>query len=165
MSINVDWGAVGVISTALSSCCSSCCAAFSIVLLVVSLWYVRREIREMRIATNASTYRAAVETLQDEEVRAARRLVFRELSAKPFDTWSEQEKLEAEKVCHSYDSVGQMVRYGLLPKEYIVDNWGGSLRRSWPLLSPLVHSYRTQSDFAEAWDDYEWLARQSMASK
>lgn len=154
MSANLDWGAVGAISGALS-----------IILLIVSLWYVRREIREMRIATYASTYQAAREMLQNEDVRAARRLVFKELSAKPFDTWSEQEKLEAEKVCHSYDCVAQMVRYGFLPKDYIVDNWGGSLRNSWPILAPLVHSYRAQSGFAESWDDYEWLATQPMASK
>ncbi|MFB0535208.1 MAG: hypothetical protein ACETWR_09515 [Anaerolineae bacterium] len=161
MNINVDWEAVGAISTGLGSCCG----VLSIVLLIVSLWYVRREIREMRIATYASTYQAAREILQKEDVRAARRLVFNELSAKPFDTWSEQERLEAEKVCQSYDSVGQMVRNGFLPKDYIVDNWGGSLRNSWPILSPLVHSYRAQSGFAKGWDDYEWLATQSMASE
>lgn len=152
--MNIDWTAVGAIFTALNSCC----APISIVLLVATLFYLGRQVREMRMATYATAYKAVVDILQNEDVRAARRYVFVNLANKPFETWSEKDKLEAEKVCHSYDAVGQMVRNGFLPKRYVVDSWGASLRQSWPLLSPLILASRQQYNSAEVWDDYEWLA-------
>jgi hypothetical protein len=54
-----------------------------------------------------------------------------------------------------------MVRYGFLPKEHIVDSWEASLRRSWPLVLPIILAYRQERNSAEIWDDFEWLAREA----
>jgi hypothetical protein len=155
--MNVDWTAIGTIFTAIGSCST----ALSFLILIVTVVFVQREIHEVRKATYANTYKAALDILQAEEVRTARRVVFRNLSNKQFDSWDDQEKCEAEKVCHSYDSVAQMVRYSILPKAWIISNWGDSTKRSWYILSPLVISYRTQRNSPELWDDYEWLAKES----
>jgi uncharacterized membrane protein YcjF (UPF0283 family) len=104
--MNVDWTAIGTIFTAIGSCST----ALSFLILIVTVVFVQREIHEVRKATYANTYKAALDILQAEEVRTARRVVFRNLSNKQFDSWDDQEKCEAEKVCHSYDSVAQMVR-------------------------------------------------------
>lgn len=42
----------------------------------------------------------------------------------------------------------------------IIDNWGPSLRRSWPILSPLVYEYRQMFEAEEYWDDFEWLVKE-----
>lgn len=115
----------------------------------------------MRNSTIATSYKAAVDILQAEDIRDARNYVFNQLSDLPFDDWESEDIKEAEKVCHSYDSVGIMVRHGILDKELIVDSWGSSLREYWPILSPLVSFYRLQRDSAEVWDDFEWLAKES----
>jgi len=154
---NINWIAISGIFTALGSCAT---ALYTIV-FIATLIYLKREIHEMRLATYASAYKAIVEILQTEEVLAAREYIFNKLIDKPFKSWSKKNKREAEKVCRSYDAVGQMVRHEFLPKEYIVDSWGNSLRRCWPILSPLVLSYREQWNSAEVWDDFEWLANEA----
>jgi len=115
----------------------------------------------MRLATYVGAYKSIVEILQTAEVLAAREYVFTKLNNRPFKLWNKKDKYEAEKVCRSYDSVGQMVRHGFIPKEYVIDSWGDSLRRSWPILSPLILAYREQRNSAEIWDDFGWLAKEA----
>jgi len=155
--MNIDWTAIGAIFTAIGSCSTS----ISIVILIATLFYLQREVHEARISTYAGAYKAIVEILQAEEIRDARRYLFENLEKKPFDAWSKEDKKEAEKICHTYDSVGQMVRYGFIPKHYVVDSWGASLRRSWAIILPLVFEYRQLTNSAEIWDDYEWLAKEA----
>ena len=121
-----------------------------------------RQVGEMRLATYSSAYKAAFEILQTEEIRAARRYVLTTLKQKAFNKWNKNDIAEAEKVCHTYDAVGQMVRSGMLPSKYIVDNWKTSLRESWSILSPLVTEYREKRKSPEEWDDYEYLAKKAM---
>ncbi len=155
--MNISWTAVNAVSTAIIACWTF----LSFIVLLLTLFFVRRELQEMRNATYATTYKAAVDILQPEDIRSARRFVFVELADKPFENWSKDDKREAEKVCHTYDTVGQMVRHGILPKKFIVDSWGASLRNSWRILSPLVISLRTQTNSTEVWDDFEWLAKEA----
>jgi hypothetical protein len=155
--MNIDWQAVSAIFTAIVACCT----ALSTLVLTVTLVFAHREIREIRHATYATSYKAAVDILQAEDIRSARRFVFTELENKPFENWSKDERRVAEKVCHTYDTVGQMVRHGMLPKKFIVDSWGPSLRRSLPILYPLIASLRTQLNADEVWDDFQWLAKEA----
>jgi hypothetical protein len=139
-------------------------ATLSDIAVVVSAIFVVRQLIEMRRTTQAQAYTLAVNHLQSEEVRQARRIVF-QLDGKPLESWSKKEKDAAEIVCHTYDAVGQMVRHRLLSKKIIVDSWGPSLRRSWPILWPLVQKYRQEFDAIETWDDYEWLANEANEAK
>ncbi len=151
------WTAVTAIFTALGTCSTIA----SVAILLATAFIVRSELHEMRKATYASMYKTARDILQAEDLRDARRFVFVNLENKPFESWTDDERREAEKVCHSYDAVGQLVRYDILPKRFIVDSWGDSLRRSWRILSPLVVSYRVQRNSMEIWDDFEWLATEA----
>ena len=155
--MNIDWTAIGVIFTAIGSCST----AISIVILIATLFYLQRELHQARISTYAGAYKDIVDILQAEEIRTSRRYVFENLEKKSFESWNDEDKREAEKVCHTYDSVGQMVRYGFLPKHYVVDSWGASLRRTWAITMPLVYEFRRQNNAAEIWDDYEWLAKEA----
>jgi hypothetical protein len=109
-------------------------------------------------AIYAQTYKAVVDILQDEDVREARRIVVSQLGGREKLIQTEQDRKAAERVCHTYDAVGQMVRHGMLPIEYIIDSWGDSLRRTWTILKPLVSEYRSEREAPETWDDYEYLA-------
>jgi hypothetical protein len=88
------------------------------------------QIKEMRRATYAAAFKAVYDMLQTDDVRNARRFVFVTLANKSFDSWTEEEKREAEKVCNSYDTAAIMVRNGMIPVQVVADNWGDSLRRS-----------------------------------
>lgn len=131
-------------------------ATLSNIAVVISVIFIIRQLRETRYTTHAQAYSAAVEILQEEKVRQARKVVF-SLKEKPLAKWTKNEIEAAENVCHTYDVVGQMTRHNLLPKEIIIDSWGPSLRKSWTILSQLVNKYRNDFSATEYWDDYEWL--------
>jgi hypothetical protein len=153
------WTAINTIIATIGSCST----AISIPVLIATLLYIQREVHLARISTYAGAYKAIVEIIQAEEIRAARRYLFEILEKKPFEAWNQEDRHAAEKVCHTYDSVGQMVRYGFIPKHYVVDSWGASLRRTWAITLPLVYEFRQQNNAAEIWDDYEWLAKEAKA--
>jgi hypothetical protein len=110
----------------------------------------------LRTTVYAQVYTTAFNLLQA-EARNARRLIF-SLRAKPLDEWTEIERHQAEIVCYTYDHVGTMVRYDMLPIDIIIDSWGASLRHSWEILQPLINKYRQEG--SELWDAYEYLVQQ-----
>jgi hypothetical protein len=124
--------------------------------VVISAFFIIKQLRETRYTTNAQAYSTAVKILQEEKIRQARKTVY-SLKGKPLDKWTPKEFEAAENVCQSYDVVGQMVRHHLLPKKIIIDSWGQSLRNSWEVLSELVYKFRSDFSALEYWDDYEWL--------
>lgn len=137
----------------------------SAIILLVTAIIMAFQIREMRRATYATTFKAIYDMLQAEDIRNARKIVLNKLADKPFESWTDEEKKVAEKVCSNYDAVGIIMRNGLIPVKFIADSWGYSLRRTWRILSPMVASYRMQRNSKEFWDDYEWLAEQAAKYK
>jgi hypothetical protein len=107
--------------------------------VVAAAVIVAWQVIEMRRGSQAQAFGVAREILQEEYVREARDTVFKQdLENKPIDEWSESEKKQVGIVCHTYDSVWLMVRYKFLNKEAIVDSWGPSIIRLWPIVEPLV---------------------------
>ena len=104
----------------------------------------------------ATAFSKALEILQDEARRADRRAIFA-LEGTSLDKWTEEQRQTGERVVHSYDQVGTMIRAGMFDKNLIVDSWGNSLRRSKHLLMPLVREYRAKWKAGEIWDGFEWL--------
>lgn len=123
----------------------------------------QEESREaLRRTIYAQAYKTAMDIINTDIVREARGIVFRELREIPPEKWSRKQMASAEKVCQMYDSVGIMIRHGMLPVEYIADSWGDSLRQSWKILAPLVQKQREARNSDEFWDDYEWLATEAL---
>lgn len=118
----------------------------------------------MKKSTMATAFSKAVEILQSESLRKDREKIFSNQD-KHYDQWGKEEKDIGERVCHTYDQVGIMIRAGMFPKILIVDSWGYSLRRTWPILKPLVYDYRLKKDSNEFWDDFEWLAGEAIIFK
>lgn len=127
----ITWAKVGAMGTIFSS-------GFVAVSIVVLLWQVRK----LSHATAAQSFFSAAERLQDESLRGDRKYVFDLRDAEtPMSSW---DLPRVERVCHNYDVVGIMVRNGMLPKRMIIDSWGDSLYRSWPIVFPLIEKYRAE---------------------
>ena len=146
---SLQWDAVSAIATVLST------AAF-----IVSLIFIYRQLWHMRISTMATAFSKALEILQDEARRDDRRIIFA-LKDTPLGQWNVEQRRTGERVVHSYDQVGTMIKAGMFDKELIVDSWGNSLRRIQPILMPLVIEYRIKWDAHEVWDGFEWLCKEA----
>jgi len=146
----MNWEAVSAIATAASG-------LFVLVSVVMLAW----QIRELRTATYAQSYMRALELLSDEETRNARAIVYGILDQrKPLESWSRAEIVAAERVCGRYNDVGMMVRYKMVPRNFIMDSYEESLGRSWDGVTPLVEHYRkTRSN--QVYNAFEFLAKQS----
>ncbi|MBL7775150.1 MAG: hypothetical protein JNK89_04060 [Saprospiraceae bacterium] len=129
--------------------------------LIVTLAFALRQVVEMKKATYATAFNIALDNLQSDDKREARKIVLTQLKHKKFSDWTDAEKLAAEKVGQSYDVVGIMVRNKMLPVRIIADSWGDSLRRTWKIIAPMVDRYREERGSSEFWDDYEWLAKKA----
>lgn len=140
----VDWAALGAIATAASG-----------VFILLSVGYLALQVRGARDALRFRALWDSVQKLQQEDVRTARRKTINDLSKKKMADWSEEETAYAELVCHTFDSVGQLVKHGFLKSEDIINEWGDSLRRCWHVLQPL-QAKRAEA-WPHAWDDFKSL--------
>jgi hypothetical protein len=116
--------------------------------------------RAMQETIYAQSFKTAVDILQSDATRAARGVIL-ELQEKQILLTSEHWSA-AERVCHTYDSVGILVKQKMLPIEFIADSWGDSLRRTWEILKPFVEKKREEKNSLEYWDDYEFLATEAL---
>lgn len=130
---------------------SALVAAISVGILI---WQLRTSQR----TTHAQVYATTITWLQNEDVRMARRKLF-SLIEKKIEDWNEEETLEAEKVCHTYDTVATMVRYKLLPKK-IIEECSRSLKQSWKAASPLIMQYRKDRSDPYLWHNFELLVQE-----
>jgi hypothetical protein len=134
--------------------------AIAVILLFTAAVYLFI-LRESRKATSAAMFKAAIDILQEENVRKARHTLINQLSNKILSTWTDSEIREAEIVCNTYDSIGAMVQHKLIPQKYVVKHWGFSLQKTWQAVQPLVKKYRAEREFEDQWHNYEWLATKS----
>ena len=140
---------VGIAINAVSAC-----------VMLVSVIIMANQTREMRRATNATAFKSVYNILQDDLVHAARYKIYK-LDSKNIETWTDDEKKAAEKVCCSFDAVGIMCQNNMIPVDVVADSWGYALRHSWRILAPMVTSIRVMKNSEEYWDDFEWLARRA----
>lgn len=101
--------------------------------------------------------------LQNEETRKARRRLF-ELKDTSLEGWTANDKLIVEKVCHTYDTVGIMVKEGIISTK-IIASWKTSIQRSWEIAKLLVDKYRDDREQPDLWDNYRWLAEEGFEHK
>ncbi|OFX52628.1 MAG: hypothetical protein A2046_10945 [Bacteroidetes bacterium GWA2_30_7] len=142
---NNTWTAIGSFATCIYT-----------VAFIISLALIYRQLRSMQISTMATAFSKALDILQNEDRRHDRRIIF-SMQGVPLEKWNDEQRLAGERVIHSYDQVGTMIRAKMFNKELIVDSWGNSLRMAKPLLMPLVQEYRSKWKSEEIWDGFEWL--------
>lgn len=132
---------------------------------IVGVIFGLLQLSEIKKATYANAYNKALDILQSDDIRMARKYVLQKLQNKNITEWTEEDIKNAEKVCQSYDVVGIMIRNGMLPLEVIVDSWGSSLRLTWATLKPFVENHRSMRGATEFWDDFEYLASEAQNFK
>ena len=159
------WEAVSAIGTVLSAIVAGISVFFSfisLVLLIINAFSMRNELKETRKSTYADVFKTSREILQDEGVRKSRKFVFNNFKKLDIQKLDDEAESAADDVCTTYDAVGQFIRYGLLPKEFILDNWGYSIEKSWIILSAYLDYIRTDRNAPEIWDDFQWLAGEAI---
>lgn len=121
----------------------------------------RVQVKEEHRGAWIHSFSYCVNLLQDPEVVKARGIVF-EYAEKSSGTSLTTETTDAiDLVCRTYDVVGMIAQWGMVPKEIILDSWCDSIRRIWPICEPRVQERRNKQKAPEFWDDFEWLYREA----
>lgn len=153
--------------TALFNLLSVVLQAATLLVVILGMLAALKQFRAARHSTWTQGFTYCVNSIQSEKARRARRLVFdlRDKS-RPYLTPAEllpEERDSIEEVCQAFDVVGMMARWGMVPKEIILDSWCDSLRRLWPICERHVLNERERRKAPEFWDDFQWLAIQAEA--
>jgi hypothetical protein len=99
-----------------------------------------------------------VKFLQAPEVREARHRVRENLSQKPYDEWTAEDRQSAALVTANYDVVAALVREGLAPVELIAANWGPSIKHCYEILEPFIHEHKSRDGADPSyWSNFKWL--------
>jgi hypothetical protein len=98
--------------------------------------------------------------LFDPELSEGRGYMFEDLGRKPVSKWTDEDKAKAQRVCSSYDIAGLLVMAGIVDRDVIVQHWGQTLKRLYPIMKPLISNRRELSGDPYYWQSLEWLAKQ-----
>jgi hypothetical protein len=132
------------------------------IIILISVFILGWQLKELRRATYAQGWIFAMDHLQNEQTRQDRGRLFT-LDEKGYDDLSEEEKKEwlvlAERACHKYDCIGVMSKYKMFPEEIITVTNKHSILRTWQATSSLVSQYR-KTRGKEFWAHFEWLVEQ-----
>ncbi|WP_454646301.1 DUF4760 domain-containing protein [Bradyrhizobium liaoningense] len=109
----------------------------------------------------AQSFKVAVDIVEDAEVVRARGFVIplADGFGKPRKEWTARMSEASEIVTRSFETVGTMIRRGLLPLEYF-DGWCIAITRSWDILEHGIHELRKERNDSFIGRDFEWLAGQ-----
>jgi hypothetical protein len=112
---------------------------------------------------HAQTFKVALDIIESENVINSRRRVYvnlRERRNIP-QSWSEDNYRDAEVVSRSFESVGTMIRRGILPAEYIIHSWSIPIARAWAILEKYIYFRRELLKDPFVGVDFEMLAGQA----
>ncbi len=131
-------------------------AAFAALVILIAAIIALLQLNEIRKARRVDALVNLVQFLQNEDTRKARGILIEELSEKEFKNWSEDERKQAEKPCHTYNFAGIMDAQKFVEKDFIAKKWRNSVIRCWEAARPMIEEYRVDrgSDF---WEDFEAL--------
>jgi hypothetical protein len=108
----------------------------------------------------AQSYKVAWDILNEPRVIGARKFVVSQRArvVGSRSTWDGTTRESVDLVGRSFDSVGTLIRKGLLPEEYVIDTLSFEIGRHWHLLSSHVADMRAETDDLHMWKDFEGLA-------
>jgi len=174
--ITIKWTAISDIAT-IATC----------IIFLISIFIIGNQLKATILSTRAVTYLGASQMLQDIDVRRSRGKIFDLYYNNPdlIRAWiaanNDNDKLKIvanwideikknnnsstkmndfemlETAIEKYDTVGIMGFKGMLDLEMIVDSWGASLRRTWPIVEPFIKYRRNRGKDLRIWNEYEGL--------
>ncbi len=132
---------------------------FNAVVVSVAAVFVAWQVKMMHRANMASAFSIIFSTLQSEDIREARKKILE--TNEPYSNWTIDLKNNAKKVVQTYDTIGIMLKRGVIPYSYVVEEWHDSIKKCWVKTKDMIHEYRgdRNDDF---WDDFETLYDKSV---
>ena len=146
----MDWVMVGAISTAFM-------ALVIFATALIAVW----QLFEIRKSRQSDAFMNLILVLQREDIREARRILREELANKEFKNWSKDEKKQAERACHTYDTAGLMSSKKHIDSKLVVE-WHDSIVKCWEAAYPMIMEYR-KARSEDFWHNFEELYK--MAKK
>lgn len=109
---------------------------------------------QTRKAGQVGAYLAIVRSVQEESVREARAQLFHLARTKPYERWSQEDKLVAGRAIHPYATVAEMVAMRLVQFVHVA-TWGYSILECRAAAGPYIRERREQSP--ALWQDLDRL--------
>ena len=132
---------------------------FNTVVILFTAAFVAWQVKLMQRANKASAFSIIFSTLQSEDIREARKKILE--TNESYSNWTIDLKNNAEKVGQTYDTIGIMLKRGVVPYSYVVEEWHDSIIKCWEKTKDMIHEYRDyRSD--DFWDDFETLYDKSI---
>ncbi|HEX7998125.1 MAG TPA: hypothetical protein VF528_07015 [Pyrinomonadaceae bacterium] len=132
----------------------------AIVATFIVYWLQLRAMRgQLSAALKASRSQnlfTIIEYLQRPQFTEARRVLL-SLKAKPYSTWTSEEKTTAERACSGYDAVAILINGNQEATEVVIKNWGYSIKECFAAATGLIADVRNYRG-EQTWDDFQWLA-------
>jgi hypothetical protein len=136
---------------------------------LITLWLYYLQLRAMSAqlaamqeAAKAQSALSLVSFLQAPEVRSARQVVRQELSTKPLENWTDEERSAASKVVANYDVAAALLKAGVAPINLIASSWGPSIRHCHDVLAPYIAEQRQKpGGHVRYWSNFDWLTSEA----
>lgn len=143
-----------------------------ITLLVVaaSAFAALVQLRHLRSSNQIAALTEAREAMEAPHFREALRFVMQDLPDRMADPHLRRRivsdpsvlgipELEAPRmVANFFESLGILVKYGMLDCDLVCDLWGGLALRHWKALWPFIANVRIARDGPAIWENFEYLA-------
>ncbi|MEH2623879.1 hypothetical protein V1292_001934 [Bradyrhizobium sp. AZCC 1719] len=109
----------------------------------------------------AQSFKVAVDIVDNVDIVRDREFIAQQSVAfqAPRWQWTQQQLDTSERVTRSFETVGTMIRRGLLPLEYF-DGWCIAITRSWDILESGIRKQREERNDNFIGRDFEWLVGQ-----
>lgn len=125
-----------------------------------------QEIQELTVETlkttlHANSFSKVYDILDHQDVISARNVI-NKLGDKPYDEWDNSDEKCIKTLLRAYNIAGIMVKRGLLPEKYVVEDWAPSLKSTWETLEPWVEEQRKDRGDNNHWQNYEELVLAAM---
>jgi hypothetical protein len=123
----------------------------------------REQLTETVNTRHPEAFFTAVERLQAEQSRSDRRELMKLRDDEiPFTAWNDDQRKTVERVAQNYDVIGIMVRYGMLPREIILDSWGNSIWECWAAADEFLEHRKRERGNKSFWNDFKLLADEAV---
>jgi hypothetical protein len=112
----------------------------------------------------AQSYKVALDILEEPNIVTARRTVWKErgiILERKHEDWPQEIKESAELVSRTFESVGTMIKKGLLPSDYLIDTWSMPIAKQWRVLGAYNHILREEWGDPFIAQNFEDLAKEA----
>lgn len=118
--------------------------------------------RDMKIATQSSSFRVIFDILQDHDLREHRKHLYR--NCKRGMEWTlEQDRLAADEVCKSFNTVAILCQEKYVDLKVVLAVWSGSIVKCRDICTNFVADKR--GEIPGHWEAYDWLVAQAKATQ